>query len=208
MAASAGYHSAAGETDTVTTARFNRYRGATLFPHLPVMAGTWCAFACTFPGHLRGEYPRCFYFSTFSLDLVLVLDVFAWVGGVLWSWSFLTSAARRVGEVRKRKRNGQDSTRPGQRRSRCHAGRTVPACMGAALMGGCAGAVGRLSSGPGGFRVGDEAARSIPMWYQICRWRPLGDVVPCGLFWCRLPGLCLLIDARGGQFQRSFPGFR
>ena len=30
--------------------------------------------------------------------------------------SFLTSAARRVGEVRKQKRNGQDGTHPGQRR--------------------------------------------------------------------------------------------
>ena len=51
-----------------------------------------------------------------SPTVLILIFVLAWVGGVLWSWSFLTSAARRVGEVRKRKRNGQDGTHPGQRR--------------------------------------------------------------------------------------------
>jgi hypothetical protein len=39
-------------------------------------AGTWCAGACTFPGHLRAQYPMLF---SFDLCLDLVLDVLAWL---------------------------------------------------------------------------------------------------------------------------------
>ena len=95
---------------------------------------------CTFPGHLRGEQLSLILRagvrrgcggtlnlgaawgcrgrgSGFPTILTLILLLFfAWVGAVLWSWSFLTSRARRVCEVRKRKRNGLDGIQPGQRR--------------------------------------------------------------------------------------------
>ena len=138
--------------------------------------GDLVCFCLHLPRSSARPVPRCFSLLTFSLDLVLDL-CFAWVGAVLWS-CFLTSPARRVGEVRKRlaERLGRHPARP------------------AAVA-----AVTRGAQGPCG--QAGECVRVVRAVCGVCAggawWRSLG--------FCPL-ALLALARSSGGTYRMKGPG--
>jgi len=99
-------------------------------PRQPLTTCTWCAVACTFPAHIYVENPDALLLTFVLFDI----SVFAWVGAVLWSWSFLTSRARRVCEEAEAERSGRHPPRPAAVAA-VFLVRTVPARAGGSLHG-------------------------------------------------------------------------